>query len=561
MKKLLAILALTLGTVIVAPRATAASEQISSYRSDITVNQDATVDITETIVYDFGSPTEARHGIIRTIPAVKTNTDGKRFKLDYTLKSITDQSGRPYDYTDQSTSTQLEAKVGSASVTVSGEKTYVIRYQVAGAITYFSDHDEFYWNATGTEWTVPIAYSQVTVTLPSSVITNTGFSTCYTGVSGSSAQRCTIQTTGNGAVITSEGPLASSEGLTAVVGFPIDKIAHVEPVPYTDFFDTTAGKIAIVIFILIGICWYIVLPGYIIRNWFKHGRDPKVDGPVTAWFDPPKLANGRPLTPGETGTVIDETAGMPEVTATVIHLAQRGYLKIVEKVKKDFYLTKEKEYESDATILPFELELLKGFFQGKTELKLKDADLALNVQNAQKKMYTQCMDNGYFTANPQTTRIKYTVIGVFGLATGNIPLLIAAFGFGIHMASKTRIGAEAATVAKGLKNFLSSQQRQLEFQADKQMMFEKLLPYAIAFGVEKVWAKRFEGIDLTQPGWYQGYNNTSLFTAMLLTDSLNHSFSQFRSAATPTKSSSGFSSGFSGGFSGGGGGGGGGGSW
>jgi uncharacterized membrane protein len=100
----------------------------------------------------------------------------------------------------------------------------------------------------------------------------------------------------------------------------------------------------------------------------------------------------------------------------------------------------------------------------------------------------------------------------------------------------------------------------LEFQADKQLMFERLLPFAIVFGVEKIWAKRFESLNITQPTWYRSYSLTN-FNSYLLVNSLNSSMRSLATAATPTRSSTGYSSGFSGGFSGGGGGGGGGGSW
>lgn len=126
---------------------------------------------------------------------------------------------------------------------------------------------------------------------------------------------------------------------------------------------------------------------------------------------------------------------------------------------------------------------------------------------------------------------------------------------------KTKEGAEAKNIAFSLRNFLKSQERQLEFQADKQMMFEKLLPYAIVFGVEKIWAKRFKDLDLVSSSWYQGYGS-GRFNSYLFVNNLNSSLSSFRSSATPTRSSSGFSSGFGGGGSSdGGSGGGGGGSW
>ena len=35
-------------------------------------------------------------------------------------------------------------------------------------------------------------------------------------------------------------------------------------------------------------------------------------------------------------------------------------------------------------------------------------------------------------------------------------------------------------------------------------MFERFLPFAMAFGVERNWAKAFEGIYTSQPDWYVG---------------------------------------------------------
>lgn len=113
-----------------------------------------------------------------------------------------------------------------------------------------------------------------------------------------------------------------------------------------------------------------------------------------------------------------------------------------------------------------------------------------------------------------------------------------------------------------LMNFLKSQDEQINFQAMNQMFFEKLLPYAAAFGVEKQWAKRFKDIYLTKPDWYEGENFSNSVFISSMTGNIGGSMkSSYSSGMSSTRSSSGFSSGFSGGSSGGGGGGGGGGSW
>ena len=134
---------------------------------------------------------------------------------------------------------------------------------------------------------------------------------------------------------------------------------------------------------------------------------------------------------------------------------------------------------------------------------------------------------------------------------------IVSFALGKNSVNKTRLGIEKYSEAKSLKNFLVSQDEQLNFQAENQMFFEKLLPYASALGVEKVWAKRFKDLNIIKPDWYEGDFSRGVMTFSALNTSVNSNLGM-----TNSSSSSGFSSGSSGGgFSGGGGGGGGGGSW
>lgn len=538
-------------------------EHIKSFKSEIAINKDGTINIKETIKYDFDSL--QKHGIYREIPFIKTNQDGKKYKLEFRNFSVTDENGNGYQF---STSTinekNIRLKIGDADRLITGFHTYIISYKVAGALTYFSDHDELYWNVTGNEWTVPIVSTTAQVVWPQGIRKEDIKTVCYTGISGSNVSDCNyvvddrIQDN-----IKSNRVLSVNEGLTIVVSFPKNIAAVLEPKEFISFWDTFIGKLVMGLIGLIGLTWYFILPFYIIYRWFKFGRDPKgTVGVTTAWFDPPKTQDGkRFLTPGEVGTLGDETVDMKDVSATVVDLARRGYLVIDEKKKGDFFFIKGKKSSNDGELLPFEKKLLNGIFNTGDEIvKLKGKDLSETVNDVKNKLYDQVIDDGLFPKNPQTTRTGYYIVAGIALFTGNFFLAIVAFLFGRVMPRKTVFGAEAKNVAFSLKNFLTSQKRQLEFQADKQLMFEKLLPYAIAFGVEKIWAKRFESLNITQPNWYHSYSSTS-FNSWIFVSSLNSSMRSFASAATPTRSSSGFSSGFSGGFSGGGGGGGGGGSW
>ncbi|PIS15790.1 hypothetical protein COT62_01825 [Candidatus Roizmanbacteria bacterium CG09_land_8_20_14_0_10_41_9] len=541
---------------------TSEGERIRSFGSDIAIHKDGTIEVKETIQYDFS--TLQKHGIYRQIPTVKKNKDGKRYRLDLKISSVTDEDGVAYAYTKSTVGDDIKIRIGDANKTISGEHTYVITYKVGGALTYYSDHDEFYWNVNGTDWTVPVNSIEAAVTLPELTSQGSLNGTCFTGVSGSTASECSIQKENGKITVSATRTLGVRENITIVFGFPKGIVAQLEPKEIVSFFDTFIGKILTFAFFLIIILWFFLYPLWIPVKWYLKGRDPAPlsgGGEVRAWFDPPKTKKGRDLTPVETGSLIDEQVDARDISAMIVNLAQRGYFKIVEKKKDDFYFVKTKD-PSDAKLLAFEKKLLEDLFDNNAEVRLKDKKMYSTMEDIKKTIYTDLVAERFFPENPQSIRTFYTVIGAFALFTFNFPLAFSAFIFGRNMVRKTEFGVESANIAKSLKNFLSSQERQLEFQAKNQMMFEKLLPFAVAFGVEKIWAERFKDIHLTPPEWYQGYD-TATFNSILLTNHLNNSLNSFRSAYTPTttSSSSGFSSGFSGGSSGGGGGGGGGGSW
>lgn len=560
MKKIIRLIFIISFCIFFFPKASHA-EFIKELSSTIEVNKDGTIDVSERINYDF--ETLERHGIIRTIPELKVNQDGKKYILDLTDISVTDESKNPYQFTKSKENNNLNIKIGDPERTITGLHTYIINYKVKGELTYFSDHDELYWNVTGNDWNVPISTASAQINLPEEINADEMRIECFTGPAGDRNKDCSFEIKNNIVTIYSTSPLSSTEGLTAVVGFPKNIVAIVEPKEYVPFWETFIGKILFVVLVFIGLLvsffWYIIYPFKIIYKWYRYGRDPRGTlGVVSVWFDPPKTGKGRELTPAETGTLIDEKVDMQDVYATIVDLARRGYLKIREVKKNDFYIDKLKSEES--SLQPHEIKLLKEFFDGKESIHIKNASLVAEIDEVKKSIYEEMVDEKFFPENPNNIRTFYSVIGILALTTGNIFLCIIAFLFGRNVPRKTILGSEQANVAKSLKNFLSSQERQLEFQAKNQMFFEKLLPYAVAFGVEDIWAKRFKDIALKQPSWYEGYHGGS-FNSVIFANSLNQSFSKVQSAATATSSSSGFSSGFSGGSSGGGGGGGGGGSW
>jgi len=71
-------------------------EHIKSFDSAIKINKDGTIDVKETIVYDFS--TLDKHGIYREIPYIKTNQDGKKYELKFNNFSVINENGNSYKF-------------------------------------------------------------------------------------------------------------------------------------------------------------------------------------------------------------------------------------------------------------------------------------------------------------------------------------------------------------------------------------------------------------------------------------------------------------------------------
>ena len=556
---IIAVITLTIGANAFA----ATGEAIDNFQTSILVNTDGSLNVTETITYNFGD--SMKHGIIRDIQDTFTNQDGKNFKKPVEVVRVINELNVPYNFVVTGNGAFRSVKIGDADTLVSDTKVYVIEYKVTGAIERFSDHDEIYWNVTGNGWDVPINKAGAAVSLPNDVPQASIKTACYTGVYGSKEQECE----GGGPALggAAPRPLSPGEGLTIVVGF---EPGHVTITPKTSAEPVQEADQLTQALIVAGIIlWYVIAPLAVVVIYFLRGRDPKIATSIPALFDAPKDKDTHArVTPGEAGTLIDESADNHDISATIVDLAIRGYLTIKEEkgdgifADKNFTFTK-KAPTGTSPLQPHEELLLNALFgsANTTSTKSLKNSFAQESQKIKDSLYSQLVAAGYFAHNPHTVRNIWIGIGLVALFTINIPFGIVAVIFAKTMPRKTLKGVRALTDIKGLKLFLASQKKQLEFQEENWFLFEKLLPYAIAFGVAEIWAKRFAQISAPQDlTWYHGYSTLNALTLAATMDSFD---SNIGSVATPTRSYGGFSSGFGGGgFSGGGfGGGGGGRSW
>lgn len=554
-----------------------AAESIRTFDTRLQVQADGAMQVSETIVYDFGIAD--RHGIYRDIPVKYRGTLGA-YSMSLSAITVADESGTAYPFTVSPQGTQQRIKIGDPNRLVTGLHTYVISYLVQGAVGFFKDHDEIYWNAVGTDWEVPIDTASAVVSLPSGIPVSQVSTECYTGAMGAKtpceSKKVDAATAVFDHVYFGQNALGPQQGLTVVVSFP--KGIVIEPSATQKIINRIRdnGVVAFPIIAFIVMFWL----------WYARGRDPKGRGTIIAEYEAPAG-----LTPGQVGALIDESADNQDVSAEIIYLATKGYLKITRIADEKKFLPHSADYELirlrsvDDALPPFERTLLEGLFASATMATGVSATVRLSdlkdkfhttQESIKKQLYDTLTSSGYFVGQPQVVRSIYIGIGflfvmlgiflgrIFG-ALGVFSLIIAALpivGFGWAMPKRTYQGVLAREKILGFKEFLSvTETDRLKFHNAPEknpQLFEACLPYAMVLGVEKQWAVQFKDIYTQPPSWYNDPAGR-VFAAPLFVSDLR-SFTTHAGTTLSANPASGGGAG-GGGFSGGGFGGGGGGSW
>lgn len=586
--------------------------EITRYDVTAALTADGVMKVALDFDFDFGD--EPGHGPFLTLPTRVYYDDSSDRAFRYTDISASSSTGAPAQVNREESDTALILRIGDPNVdNVSGVQTYHVEYTVDGLVNPANAQhsgDELYWNVIGAGWEIPLGDLSVEVTGPAAV----EGAVCFAGPEGSTSSCTSVAFDGSSSTFTQDLVPVGSQ-FSTVTGWPAGTFPGVEPI-LVDKPDPL-GPVQPVS--PLGVLALLVLIGgalLAIVRVRRTGRDraylgltpglrPADNQPgaasgfrdrrevVSVQFQPPEGVR-----PGEVGTLVDEKADPVDVTATLVDLAVRGWLRIEEvprsnpkKKANDWTLVQTRN--RDGSLLPFEDTLLREIFTSATAVKLSDlkTTFASSMAQVQDGLYTHVTEKGWFRSNPKSVRaawraagIVLVVIGVglalFAFASGVsvtgialVPIAIAVVGalvalLGNAAPARTEDGTAVLAQSLGFRRYLATAEaNQLRFEEGEDI-FSRYLPYAIVFGLADRWARVFselaaQGRAVAQPGWYVGgyYPGQNIFWATAFASSLD----RFSSIATeaisaPTPGSSG-GSGFSGGFSGGGAGGGGGGGW
>jgi uncharacterized membrane protein len=545
---------------------------LQDFHSDIVVNPDSSLLITEKITADCGNLPD-KHGIFRVLPT-ETNTTAGKIVTPVELVSITDFFGNPYKYQTSRSNGTITWKIGDADKTVTGVNEYEIVYKVKNAVRTQNNLSELYWNLNGNFWQIETDNYSADIKMSAGINKDNTKVEVYSGALGAKGDiLADSKWVGNVLHFQSRRTFAAGEGITVSAAMPAGIFTAYVPT----FSDKYPGWqwifLPLVIFI---ICFSI---------WKKYGQDPAMRKTVIAEYEAPDN-----LGPLEVG-LIKNSGGLDNkfITAAIIQMAVDKILTITETETKvlfvpfkDYRLEKTNNVEAIAKLLPAEKRIYEAIFDGKTKLDGGTSKLLSEMKNkfykARQDIYRKgkiwAIENEYVEKTGlKIQKIMFAGLGIaffslFFISNQTLSLNISAvaiaisvtlaFVFAALMSRRTPKGAEAAWKIKGFKLFINTAEKYRAQFYEKENMFEKILPYAIVFGLTKKWIEKTRAIYgddkflAMAPVWYV---STGGFNADSFTSSMN-------SVATAIAGSVSSPSGQGGsGGAGGGGGGGGGGGW
>jgi hypothetical protein len=536
--------------------------------------------VTENIVAEFPNFDQS-HGILRAIPATY-----KDHSLELQVSSVRKGNGEKWSYSTYTENDNMVLKIGDADKYVRGEQTYVIEYTMRGVIMDTREGQEFFWDVNGDQWQQPFQKAEARLHIPADIAKGLQTpSRCYTGKFGSQQSNCDIHYSydrGDDRVITvatkAGTPLQAGETLSLEFGFAGGTFA-----PYTPS-AREMSRLAMM-------AAAVVLPPLltlfvVIRNYLRTGRDPKGKGTIVPQYLPPKDVSVL-----ASSAVLNEGFQSKAASATMIDLAVRHYLKVYEVGEKGIFKNVDYEVElikSPDSLHPDEQGVVDMLFGSpasvgdRVALASLKTSLATKAQKLGEAVEKRTSDAGYFTKTPSKAKAPYYITAVvlmvagfilFGLTTPlAIGLLVSAAILGIGafaMPARTSQGVELREYLHGLRDYIKMAEadrlkllqsprggltEKIDTGDNKQLvkLYERLLPYAMLFGLEKEWAKTMAPLYDQQPDWYSGH---TAFNAAWFAGSLSGFNTTAGTAFSPPSSSG------SGGGAGGGGGGGGGGTW
>lgn len=529
---------------------------ITHFDINVTINVDGSLDVTETIDVRFN---QERRGIYRDIENMY-ESNGKRYSLN-----IHDIRVEGHEHKVTSGKQIVNIRIGNPNVYVSGNQQYKISYSIENGILPFPEHQEFHYDFTGNQWNTTMDKVDFTINLPRG-LTLSKDDMLVTG--GRRGQNLNIAEIAQVSPTMIKGGstqrLESRSGITAAIRLPktyldvaANKITYYESPKPKDYNP-----------------WYVAIPmaifGFFLTFWRRLRNTNNIVEDENVKIYPPEG-----LTSAHIGAFVDQTSNTRDIVSLLPYWGAEGFLEM-KQIGKDIFLYKVKNLPPNFP--EYEHIIFDRLFKYDDVAKLEDLQTKFytTLSKAQKMLTNEVVLQDYYDPRYQKLfrswklvifPLSMIVLGVLSivildqlyLAIGFFIVALGGFILPFFRLPLTEKGATLKAEIKAFQRFIKEPDRKLLSQVVQEdpEYFNKMLPFAVAFGLEKGFLKDMEPYLSIAPFWFYSdmqHNSFANFGQHFKPEVIQSAFTSM-----PAGSSSGSSSGS---FSAGSGiGGGGGGSW
>ena len=521
----LGLMGLTAAPAGAAGSGSAADPAVTSFDSQVRVERDGLLRVSETWKLSNVSGTFTR--FIVTRDHLPDDVDHVQEIGDLNVKA----GGQ-----DKQTDVKTDGDVTSVAIAdVSGTTQLDFTYTVKGAVAKTLNGTEVRF-APLTGINLPVTQANILFSTP-----EVSHVSCFAGAIDSNTP-CTLAQIGE-----TSGPTFQQQSLPPgntvrmVIGFPEGEIAANSIVEYRKTFKRafstdTAQLLTALAILLLGVIALLVLyrlrgrdrvdPRRVVpASLFSLGTDTRID------FSPPS-----DLRPGEVGTLIDERIDPVDVTATIIDLAVRGHITIIELEHETEYARPDWELRRVSNAPSEELQryenvLIRAIFGDSDSVLVSELgrQVRANLAQVQDALYDGVVKRGWFNERPDRTRSLWATIGiittVLGIALtvvlallstwGLVGLAVTLVGIGLIVVGRY-MPAKAPAAGRVLGQVAAIRGELLEMDVSElpvdqhAELCSRALPYAVVLGGSERWIDALVATDSTPDEedegftWYRG---------------------------------------------------------
>ena len=349
---------------------------IEDYDVRMTVNEDDTYQVTETIKVHYTAPS---HGIYRTIPRrTILDRDGQRSVYNAAVKDFKVVSGQRCEKDKESS--DFMWRIGDPDEYAETDTVYELTFLYDNRGDHFKGGDELYYNLVGTTWEAQsIDHVSWEITFPKDI------DPAKVGMKTGAGEDVPFEVTGS-RTVTGETDLDTLGGLTIRAVLP------------EGYFTKQAGSATMAFYVIAGLLAAVAGAGVVL--WRRHGIDPVY--PETVEFYPPEGLSAPEAAYLEKGDI-----SKTDVISILLTLADRGYLVIHEvekepqrkkrgrkakagkgKTKTSYEIERVREYDGDDEA---ERMFMEGLFK---DAELRPASEAGAALAAEKSLDSAAAENG-----------------------------------------------------------------------------------------------------------------------------------------------------------------------